>query len=178
MSRNSFSSPRWADSVGGIIVVLLGVLALVAPEFLLGSVSLAVGIGILIFGAVQILRSWQRQKAGAYMPMGTLLVGIFAVVIGLVFLIHRATPIAIFSTCFGIWAVGSGAVKMNNAIGCRQAGLPCAWLFIQSFINIAFGFFLIVNPVGVSVLWVRLVGAYLVYLGVVFLIAQVTEKRT
>lgn len=108
------------------------------------------------------------------MPM--LLTGVIAAVVGLAFLVYPSMPASVFGTIFGIWALGSGAVKMNRAISSRQAGDRCAWLFVQSFIHIAFGFFLVVNPVGITSLWVSMIGAYLVYLGITFFIQSLHKK--
>lgn len=169
---------KWADALSGAVVALLGLIALLAPGFLLGFLSLTVGAAILIFGGVQIFRSVRSYKAVGALPMPMFLTGVIAAVIGLIFLINRSAPISIFATVFGIWALCSGAVKLNRAIAARQAAASCTWLFIQSFINIAFGFFLVVNPWGGTKLWVSVIGAYLVYLGVVFTIGALTAKET
>ena len=167
---------KWMECSLGILMILLGLIALFFPGFILGFLSLALGIPILLFGAVQIFRSIRLYKLLGSLPMPPLLTGVIAAVVGLTFLVYRATPTVIFGTIFGIWALGSGAVKMNRAIASRQAGQPCAWLFVQSFIHIAFGFFLIINPVGVTALWVNVIGAYLVYLGIVYLIQSLQAK--
>lgn len=161
---------KWAEYSFGGLLILLGLAALIFPKVILGFLSLALGIPILAFGAIQIARSVRLYKLMGALPMPPLLTGVIAAVVGLAFLIYPSMPAAIFGTVFGIWALGSGAVRMNRAIASRQADAPCAWQFIQSFIHIAFGFFLIVNPVGITALWVSVIGVYLVYLGIVFLI--------
>lgn len=168
---------KWADVCAGALVALFGVLCLIAPGFLLGFISIAVGISILLFGAVQIFRSVRIYKVMEALSMPMLLSGVIAAVVGLIFLIRPSTPISIFATIFGIWALGSGAVKMNRAIGARQSGNSSAWMFVQSFIHIAFGFYLIINPVNITELWVRVVGVYLAYLGVMFVIGALTAKE-
>lgn len=168
---------KWADACAGALVALFGVLCLAAPGFLLRFISIAVGSSILLFGAVQGFRSVRINKTAGALPMPMLLSGVIAAVVGLMFLIHPSTPVAIFATIFGIWALGSGAVKMNRAIGARQSGNSSAWMFVQSFIHIAFGFYLIINPVNITELWVRVVGVYLAYLGIVFMIGALTAKE-
>lgn len=167
---------KWPECSLGILLILLGLIALFLPGMILGVLSLALGIPILVFGAVQIVRSVRLYKMMGALPMPMLLTGVIAAVVGLAFLVYPSMPASVFGTIFGIWALGSGTVKMNRAISSRQAGDRCAWLFVQSFIHIAFGFFLVVNPVGITSLWVSMIGAYLVYLGITFFIQSLHKK--
>lgn len=167
---------KWAEHSLGLLLAFLGLIAFFLPGMILGFLSLALGIPVLIFGAVQIARSVRIYKLMGALPMPMLLTGVIAAVVGFSFLVYPSMPSAIFGTIFGIWALGSGAVRMNRAISSRQAGDRCAWLFIQSFIHIAFGFFLVVNPVGITTLWVSVVGAYLIYLGITFFIQSLHKK--
>ena len=96
---------------------------------------------------------------------------------GLIFIIKRDTPIRLFATLLGLWALASGALKLNDAIGLRQAGEKCTGLFLQSFINLGFGLYFLANPVSGTALWVRLLGLYLAYLGGSFLFSLAIENR-
>ena len=53
---------KWPECSLGILLILLGLIALFLPGMILGVLSLALGIPILVFGAVQIVRSVRLYK--------------------------------------------------------------------------------------------------------------------
>lgn len=158
----------------GIVTTLLGLAGLVFPDAILGFLSFAVGAVLLICGAMLALKTLAHQTSLFRLRLA---LGIVLAVAGLIFIIKRDTPIRLFATLLGLWALASGALKLNDAIGLRQAGEKCTGLFLQSFINLGFGLYFLANPVSGTALWVRLLGLYLAYLGGSFLFSLAIENR-
>ncbi|MFQ9951574.1 MAG: DUF308 domain-containing protein, partial [Clostridium sp.] len=79
---------KWPECSLGILLILLGLIALFLPGMILGVLSLALGIPILVFGAVQIVRSVRLYKMMGALPMPMLLTGVIAAVVGLAFLVY------------------------------------------------------------------------------------------
>jgi uncharacterized membrane protein HdeD (DUF308 family) len=162
---------RIAEGVG---VALLGILALCFPDGILGFLGWAIGIVMLACGVLQVIRAVSGR--GSATSAVSLIFGLAFAALGLTVLVNPATPVWIFAAVVGLWALVTGAFRMNEAIARRQAGFPFAWPMVQSFIHIAFGFFMLVNPWGGTALWLRVIGGYLIYLGIVFLVSVVADK--
>ena len=60
---------KWPECSLRILLILLGLIALFLPGMILGVLSLALGIPILVFGAVQIVRSVRLYKMMGALPM-------------------------------------------------------------------------------------------------------------
>lgn len=174
---NFFKSWKWAAAIEGAVIALFGLFAFLFPDFLLKSLTVIIGVAILVFGVVQIANSAALNRQTGSWATGKLVVGIVAAAVGLLFLVRQSTPVGIFATIFGIWALVSGALKMMAAISARQAGASFVWLFVQSFIHIVFGFILIANPWGFTALWVRILGIYILYLGVAYIVSVFTATQ-
>ena len=130
---------KWPECSLGILLILLGLIALFLPGMILGVLSLALGIPILVFGAVQIVRSVRLYKMMGALPMPMLLTGVIAAVVGLAFLVYPSMPASVFGTIFGIWALGScenepghflppGGRSLCLAV-CTEFYPYCFWLF-------------------------------------------------
>ena len=172
-----FKSWRMTNILEGALVVLVGCFGIFTPNLLLSLFSLVVGIGVLVYGVVKIIDALRIRKATGLLPKAAMLGGILAAVAGLVFLINQTTPVKIIALVFGIWSLASGAFLLNRAVTARQAGLPNKWLFVQGIIKLAFGLFLVVNPWSGTAFWLQIIGGYLVYLGVAFIISVFTATE-
>jgi uncharacterized membrane protein HdeD (DUF308 family) len=137
----------WTLVLSGVISIVIGVLAFVAPMptlatlvLLFGAYAIVDGVVALV-GAARSLRRRARAWPQAVRGVAGLLVGLFTFafppVTGVVLLVIAA-----------IWAVVLGVVELTTAVRLRgTAGR--SWLFAAyGVVSIAFGAFLVLSPAG------------------------------
>ena len=176
MNQNDDKAWRITEIIGGTVVALLGLFALLFPDFLSGLVSILIGAGVLVIGITQIVTSVKDRACLAF-PAVRLALGVILAAVGLVFICGRSTPVSLFGIFLGVWALVSGSLKLNAALLARRAGGKSTWQLAESVINLLFGAVLIVNPlIGVGFI-IRIIGGYLVYLGIAFVISVLMQKN-
>lgn len=160
-----------------IVLILMGILAILIPSLLMKSISIIVGTITVAFGIYQIVDSILKRYI-LVNPSTKTIIGVALVILGTVFLVRWNTPYNIFLFAFGFLALLIGAFRINAAIQARMLGERCVWLFIDSFISIAFGFMLLIAPITSAILLIQILGGYWLYLGIIILINALIRNRT
>jgi uncharacterized membrane protein HdeD (DUF308 family) len=155
----------WTLVLSGVISILIGVLAFVAPLPTIAALVLLFGAYAIVDGllslvtAARSLRHHTRVWPQAVRGVAGVFVGLFTFafppVTGVVLLVIAA-----------IWAIVIGVLELLTAARLRRA-TGRAWLFaIYGIVSIAFGAFLVFSPVGLFAA-AGLIGMYALARGVI-----------
>jgi uncharacterized membrane protein HdeD (DUF308 family) len=156
----------WVFLLRGVIALIFGLLAFVAPDITLASL-------ILVFGAYAFVDGVFAIGAGFGAPSGIrwwiILAGAAGVVIGVLTLINPgATALALVVFIGAMW-IARGAGEVVTAITLRKM-IEGEWLYIVSgVVSILVGGYLIFFPGegALALLW--LIGFYAIFAGVMYL---------
>src|SRR5256714_10469856 len=162
----TLSQNWWLVLLEGVLIVVLGILALVWPGVTLGVVLVLWGLFTLLNGVVDVFaalgaagshRSWGWQLAGG-------LVGILA---GLVILRWPGLSALFVLYLVAIWAIVTGIVRLVGAIAEHEALPHARMVALAGVVSVLFGIAMFAWP-GVGLLTlVYLVGSYAIVYGVI-----------
>jgi uncharacterized membrane protein HdeD (DUF308 family) len=160
------------NKAGGIVVaiimIVLGILFFIWPLITAVGLQYVAAIGILIFGAYQIIRfivtpSGARQGWALASGILLVIVGILALSMGV---IDRAF---MFAFLLGFLALMSGINQLASIGVYKKSGHSTGWLTASGIINIVLAAFLFIAPF--AAIWALQVvfGIYLLVGGIAFL---------
>ena len=159
-----------------VLLCALGFWLILHPGQSLKTAVRILGIGLLAGGALAIgFFCFSKQKQDLRI-IGGLILGIAGVAAGLFVLIKPTWVINIFPMAAGIFVAFSGILNMVHALETRKAGNR-GWQILLglSVVSIVVGILLFANPFSYMSTLVRLLGAILIYNGVLGVIAAVQE---
>lgn len=162
--------------LGFLIFTLVGIYSIIYPNSLMSILSVTVGSVSLLLGVWQLYLGISK-KAESNAPMFKVFLGIIMCALGIIFIVYPNTPYLLFCIAFGIWALISGTFKIAASIQLKKAGEGIALLTTVGAIHIIFGLMMILFPIFASELWVRVMGAYWIYLGICFLATMFTKEK-
>ncbi len=167
------------NKAGGIVIsiimIVLGILFFIWPLITVVGLEYIASIGILIFGAYQVIRfivgpSGTRQ--GWTLASGILLVivGIMALSMGI---INRAF---MFAFLLGFLAMIAGINQLASVGAFKKAGQSTGWLIASGIINIVLAAFLLIAPFAATWALQIVFGIYLLVGGIAFLVEILSFK--
>ena len=166
---------RAAGVVVAICMIVLGILFFIWPLITAIGLQYIAAIGILIFGAFQIInfiRVPSGARQGWMLASGILLVivGIMALAMGV---IDRAF---MFSFLLGFLAMMAGINQLASVGVAKKAGMSTGWLVASGIINIILAAFLLISPF--AAIWALQIvfGIYLLVGGIAFLAEVLATK--
>jgi uncharacterized membrane protein HdeD (DUF308 family) len=111
---------RWGVLILGLLGLLLGLVLVAAPSLLVIATGLALGLFLVVFGII--------EAAVAFMLLDHLMVrlviailGLFAIVLGLLIILNPATGIDTFVLITGLYLVVFGMMRVAHGITERNA---------------------------------------------------------
>ena len=154
----------WA--VVGILLLVAGVICLSNPGAALATLSLYLGVAMLLSGVIDIVifAKASRFVAGAGWFLAE---GLLTVLLSLFLLFHQAFTMLSLPFIFGMWLLISGINKLVNSFELRRLGVPgWGWLTALGILLALVGFFSFCDPVSNLLALSALVGMVLVCQGV------------
>jgi uncharacterized membrane protein HdeD (DUF308 family) len=162
----------------GVVLVVLGVVAILLPGIATLAVELMVGWLLLfggVFGLIAVFSSG-RSAPGFWWDLIT---AILAILAGLSLLIVPLAGMLTLTLILAIYLLASGATQVIQAIQYRTR-IPSAWawVLISGLVNVALGLIIVFGLPGTAV-WVLglLVGINLVMTGAAVITAAVCVRR-
>ena len=152
--------------LAGVLLIIAGVICLINPGAAWTTLSLYLGISMLLSGVIDIVifARGNRYMAGAGW---FLLDGILTVLLSLFLLFHQAFTMLTLPLIFGMWLLYSGVSKFVNSFELRRLGVPGWGCFTALGILLAVvGFFSFWDPVSQLFALSFLVGILLIFQGV------------
>jgi uncharacterized membrane protein HdeD (DUF308 family) len=166
----------WSYLIKGVVAVIFGLVALIAPGSLLTALVTVFGIFLLIIGIVAAVgalmhRSESKNWAWLMVP------GVVAIVIGIVAIAAPTSVTRILAYLIGLWALVNGIVEIYNGFKLRK-DVSGEWVpFLVGVVSIVLGIILFVVPEVAAATLVRLIGLFALILGILWLAVAYRAKR-
>lgn len=161
-----------------LVVCGLGLTLILSPKRSLDTALTILGIALLAGGVIAVgYYFFTRHKVSeGQQPMFIALAGCVAVVAGLVVILAPNLLTQVFRFVAGILVAFSGILNLVKALEARKEGKK-GWqiLLVLSLIAIAMGVLVFINPFQSESTLVILVGAVLIYNGILGIIAAIQE---
>lgn len=149
-----------------VLYILSGLLLCIWPTQIRHMLFIMLGVSLLLFGAVHILRFFQDKNASAFFQFD-LVTGLIAVILGLFLFFRPNFPDAFIPFALGISILINGFIKLQYAIIMKKNAAPnWKWLLIFAVILSIIGLLLILFPVPLTNLLTILVGVTFILAGI------------
>jgi uncharacterized membrane protein HdeD (DUF308 family) len=103
----------WLLVLVGLVSGAAGVILVLKPSHSLATLSVVFGIFLLIDGIVDVIASFSRAEENRALAA---IVGLLAIVIGILLIRHPTTAVSAIGLLIGIWLVAAGAMRLLWAI--------------------------------------------------------------
>ncbi|MDK2977870.1 MAG: hypothetical protein PWP52_584 [Bacteroidales bacterium] len=164
MNNLRFTNP-WFLSSQGIVMIVLGLIALINPELTLKAIVQFMGILFLIAGVILIILNKKNVNNGSEFWFYE---GILNSIIGLLFLIFPSFVVNLFVIIIGIIALVMGIINLNFIIKIRPYYF---WLsLLRNIIVAIFGLLFLFVPFQGAVVIINIIGFVALFYGIVSLI--------
>ncbi|MGW5956767.1 HdeD family acid-resistance protein [Methylorubrum thiocyanatum] len=158
----------WLVALRGLLAILFGVIAFVAPGAFVLSLVLFFAAYMLvdgIFGIVAAVRAAQRHDRWGFL----LLEGLLDIVVGVAAFLVPAAAVWAFVLLVAAWALVSGGLMIAAAFR-LHLHYGRWWLGLGGLVSVLFGIALLINPGMSALVLTWWLGAYAVVFGVLLLI--------
>lgn len=158
----------WLVALRGLLAILFGVIAFVAPGAFVLSLVLFFAAYMLvdgIFGIVAAVRAAQRHDRWGFL----LLEGLLDIVVGIAAFLVPAAAVWAFVLLVAAWALVSGGLMIAAAFR-LHLHYGRWWLGLGGVVSVLFGIALLINPGMSALVLTWWLGAYAVVFGVLLLI--------
>ena len=133
--------------IAGVILIIAGIFCLCNPDVGLLTMSLCLGIAMLISGIIDIVifAKWNGKMFGAGWFLAD---GILTVLLALFLLFNQAFTMLSLPFIFGMWLLFSGINQFVNAFELQSFGVKgWGWLTALGVLLAVVGFFSLFDPV-------------------------------
>lgn len=143
-----------------IIFILIGAFLLARPEDAIHLVSYALGIILLLWGAISIVQFFTDKESQNYLDIG-FVVGVFVFIFGIIVIVKPNTIASIIPLLLGIWMLINGVTKLSYALTLNRLN-NAAGSIIISVLIIILGILLIFNPFAGAQTLVQILGVIII----------------
>ena len=166
--------------VFSIIFILIGAFLLARPDDAIHLVSYALGIILAIWGAVFIIGFFSDKESQNYLEV-SFVIGVFALIFGIIILIKPNTIASIIPLLIGIWMLINGVTKLSYSLTLNRENNAASSIII-SLIIVVLGILLIFNPFAGAKKIVQILGIIIIIYSVLdllecFAIKKVVKKE-
>lgn len=157
------SKSIWKNFILGLIFVIVSIIAFRNPEADLLGIVLYFSIVAIVKGILEVM-AWKKSQGM------NVLIGIIDLVVGVFFLFHLATGIAISPFVFAIWFVSNSIYRLTS-IG-RVAEVKYKWLIqLLNVIALILGVLLFFNPIVSAFTLAYLIALNLLIIGALYFVS-------
>jgi uncharacterized membrane protein HdeD (DUF308 family) len=157
----------WALALRGVIAILFGVVALVAPGAVLLSLAVLFGIYMLIDGVIGLVSTVRAVTAHGHWA-ALLAEAVLNLIMGLVALLIPGAAVLAFVLLMAVWALISGGLMLVSAVK-LHASHGRWWLALGGVTSLIWGVLLVLAPVMGAVVLTWWLGIYAIVFGVALL---------
>ena len=164
-------------AIGGILAIIIGLVAIIWPEVTLTVVVVRLGIFAFVTGIFTVL-------VGAVWPPGwglrwpMLLQGVLGIVVGALAFIRPETAAVALLYLIAAWAIISGVLQIAGAVRLRRV-IPDEWgLILGGIASVIFGVLLAIWPKEGLVALVWIFGVFAVVFGAAQLVLANRVRKT
>lgn len=133
--------------ISSVLLFLFGLILAVNAEGFIKSITVAIGVILLLIGAFPVIDYFRYRKDGLGASVG-LISGIFSIVCGLMLLINEDLLMILIPVFIGVWMIINGINKIQVSFEIKDLGEK-SWVitFIYSVLIMVLGGYFIVNPI-------------------------------
>ena len=133
--------------ISSLLLFLFGLVLAVNAEGFIKSITVAIGVVLLLIGVFPVIDYFRNRKEGLGASVG-LISGIFSIVCGLMLLINEDLLMILIPVFIGVWMIINGINKIQVSFEIKDLGEK-SWIitFIYSILIIVLGGYFIVNPI-------------------------------
>ena len=133
--------------ISSILLFLFGLILAVNAEGFIKSVTIALGVILLLIGVFPVIDYFRYRKEGLGASIG-LISGIFSIVCGLMLILNEDLLMMLIPVFIGVWMIINGINKIQVSFEIKDFGEK-SWIitFIYSILIIVLGGYFIVNPI-------------------------------
>jgi uncharacterized membrane protein HdeD (DUF308 family) len=117
----------------GILLVLLGLLAIAAPFFVGATLSVLLGLVVLAGGIAHLVYAWAQRTAGAV--LWQVAVGLLYLIAGGVLVFHPAAGVAGLTLILAIYLAVEGVVELGLYFGVKHVP-GTVWFLIDGIVSL------------------------------------------
>ena len=133
--------------ISSLLLFLFGLVLAVNAEGFIKSITVAIGVVLLLIGVFPVIDYFRYRKDGLGASVG-LIYGIFSIVCGLMLLINEDLLMILIPVFIGVWMIINGINKIQVSFEIKDLGEK-SWVitFIYSILIMVLGGYFIVNPI-------------------------------
>lgn len=133
--------------ISSVLLFLFGLILAVNAEGFIKSITVAIGVILLLIGVFPVIDYFRYRKNGLGASIG-LISGIFSIVCGLMLLINEDLLMILIPVFIGVWMIINGINKIQVSFEIKDLGEK-SWVitFIYSILIMVLGGYFIVNPI-------------------------------
>ena len=133
--------------ISSVLLFLFGLVLAVNAEGFIKSITVAIGVVLLLIGVFPVIDYFRYRKDGLDASVG-LISGIFSIVCGLMLLINEDLLMILIPVFIGVWMIINGINKIQVSFEIKDLGEK-SWIitFIYSILIMVLGGYFIVNPI-------------------------------
>ena len=133
--------------ISSLLLFLFGLVLAVNAEGFIKSITVAIGVVLLLIGVFPVIDYFRYRKEGLGASVG-LISGIFSIVCGLMLLINEDLLMILIPVFIGVWMIINGINKIQVSFEIKDLGEK-SWVitFIYSVLIMVLGGYFIVNPI-------------------------------
>ena len=133
--------------ISSVLLFLFGLILAVNAEGFIKSITVAIGVILLLIGVFPVIDYFRYRKDGLGASIG-LISGIFSIVCGLMLLINEDLLMILIPVFIGVWMIINGINKIQVSFEIKDLGEK-SWVitFIYSVLITVLGGYFIVNPI-------------------------------
>ena len=133
--------------ISSVLLFLFGLVLAVNAEGFIKSITVAIGVVLLLIGVFPVIDYFRYRKDGLGASVG-LISGIFSIVCGLMLFINEDLLMILIPVFIGVWMIINGINKIQVSFEIKDLGEK-SWIitFIYSILIMVLGGYFIVNPI-------------------------------
>ena len=145
-----------------ILYVIMGLIMLLNPKFVCDAVNYIVGILILLYGVIYIVKFLSKNDFNNLSKFN-LLAGLLCIVFGVYILLNPTVLLSIIPFAAGMLILLDGFGKLKSALDLKKIGYIKWWVsLIFSLLFIGLGIYMVFQSFKVTELVVRIIGGVLI----------------
>ena len=145
-----------------LLYVIMGVIMLLNPKFILDAVNYVVGVLVLVYGVIYIIRFLGKNDVNTLSKFN-LLAGLLCIVFGAYILLNPTLLSSIIPFAVGILLLVDGIGKLRDSFIFKKTKYRRWWIgLVIAVIFVGFGIFMVVKAFEVSEFIIRIIGCFLI----------------
>lgn len=165
---------KWLGVLGGVAMIIIGSYAIFNPEVTILSITLYIGIVLLVMGIFNIINYFQKRKEN--MASGWILTdGIVNIVLAIILFSNDFISVNIIPLIFSIWILFLGIQRIGLAVDIKKFNLPYyKILLVIGILAIVFSIITFIKPLIAALAISMIVGITLIFYGVITITASIS----